>query len=422
MSRQTLFFTVFVLSPLLFSACGGGNDGRGASSPPTFSPSVLSKSANKTVVKALNLGTQGVSIRQALPAVLPASGGSESVVIESRFKGNSPDRSDIAEILEAVRQFKAAAGSNAVTIFQAVTPIPFQQSCGSGFTDDNNTPNDGSDDSFQISLNCSGFGAGGGSSASGSFSAGPKYNADGILTHYEFAYTNYTLSNSFAMMDNQNGRRIGTSTETSSRNGTVLLDVAPGNCFRGSVFENVAGTFNLSGIDRRDADGDGFDEVNETFALTDLVITITETEEDCANGPVTVTINGTDAFTDYNDASRSITSVFTDVQLVMTPSTRNMNGIPTKGFEHSLSGTMTVTSPNFCVDATHTISTETPFFVANGASCAVQGKQLLTNTSSAEVTAVTATPEGGLDIDIGNDGSIEQNFTDCKEAIVCTTP
>jgi len=402
-------------------SCGGGGS-NGASPAPSFSPSVLTKSASNTVIAALTLGTQGISERQVLPQVLPLTEGSVST--ETRFKGEEPSGSlsDIARIFQEVQKFKSVAGSKSYKVFQTITPVAFQQSCGSGFSDDNNTPDDTSDDSFQISLNCSGFGAGKGASASGSFSSTPVYTS-GVITHYQFLYGNYALTNKQSVQLNQNQPGSGISTETSSRNGSVLLDVAAqGTCFRGSAFENTAGTFNLSGIYRRDSDGDNIFEVDEEFALTNLVITIAETPA-CTAGPVTITMNGTRSFTDHFDPTRSTASTFNNVQLVVTPTKRSINGILTNGFDYSLSGGMTVSTPNTtvpCLNASHTINTETPFFVAVGASCAVLGKQLLTNTTSGEITAVTATPAGGLDVDVGNDGLIEQNFVTCREAAVCT--
>lgn len=420
MKRHYLSLVLFVLIPSFLSACGSGGGSSPTASVP-LSPSVVTKSASSAVIRALTLGGEGVTVRTTL--LLPVTAGSESVVIESRAKV-SPGMSDVAQIFEEVQRFKGLSPSVSGRIFRVGTEgsIPFQQSCGSGNISHNGTPNDTSDDSFSITLSCSGFGADQGSTASGSFSSGPKRDANNVIEAYELIYGSYFVLNTFAINDFQNGSRIGTSTESSSRNGTILLDVAPGNCFRGSAFENVAGTFNITGTDRRDSDGDGLFELDEAYALTNLVISIAETPA-CANGPVTITLNGTQSFTNFNDASLNTSSTFNNVELIITPTTKLINGIiSTKGFENSLSGTMTVSSGALCVNSTHSIVTETPFFTANGASCAVLGKQLLTNTTSGQVVAVSATAVGGLDVDVGNDGIIEDNFADCKKATVCTTP
>lgn len=423
MKRHYISFVLLVFVPFFLSACGSG--GGSSPAPATgapLSPSVLTKSASNAVIKALTLGAEGVDVRTTL--LLPVTEGSQSVVIESRAKAGSENLSDIARIFEKVQTFRASSTSAAASekIFQVGKEgsIPFQQSCGSGSISHNGTPNDTSDDSFSISLSCSGFGAGMGSTASGSFSSGPII-VNNVIEQYALTYGSYFVRNTFAINDFQGGRRIGTSTESSSRDGTILLDIAPGNCFRGSAFENVAGTFNITGTDRRDSDGDGLFEMDEAYVLSNFVISIAETPA-CANGPVTMTLNGTQSFTNLNDAELSTSATFNNVQLIITPTTKSINGLPTRGFENSLSGTMTVTSGTFCVSSTHSIVTETPFFTANGVSCAILGKQLLTNTTSGQVVSVSATAVGGLDIDVGNDGSIEDNFSDCKKAIVCTDP
>ncbi|MEC4678204.1 MAG: hypothetical protein VST69_05565, partial [Nitrospirota bacterium] len=389
MKRHYIFFISFFFIPFFLLACGGG--GGGSSTPPGLAPSLLTKSTSSAVIKALTLGTEGVNVRQTL--VLPVTEGSESIVIESRLKGDiAPNLSDIARIFEEVQKFKASSPSAAASekIFRVGTEgtIPFVQSCGSGSISHNGTPNDTSDDSFSITLNCSGFGAGLGSSASGSFSSGP-IKVNNVITQYRLFYNNYSIVNKFAINNFQGGSRIGTSTESSFRNGEILLDVAPGNCFRGSGFENVAGSFNVTGTDQRDSDGDGLFELDEAYALTNFVISIAETPA-CANGPVTMTLNGTQSFTNNNNAELSSSFTFNNVQLTITPTTKLINGLSTKGFENSLSGTMTITSGTFCVNSTHNITTETPFFTANGVSCAILGKQLLTNTSSGELVAVSA--------------------------------
>lgn len=420
MRRHYILFISFFFIPFFFLACGGG--GGGSSAPPGLAPSLLTKSTSSAVIKALTLGTEGVSVRQTL--VLPVTDGSEPIVIESRLKGDSsPNLSDIARIFEEVQKFKVSSPSIAASekIFRVGEVVtPFVQSCGSATVNHNGTPNDTSDDSFLITLDCSGFGAGLGSSASGSFSSGP-IKVNNVITQYRLFYNNYRILNKITINDFQGGTPIGSSTESSFRNGEILLDVAPGNCFRGSGFENVAGSFNITGTDQRDSDGDGLFELDEAYALTNFVISIAETPA-CANGPVTMTLNGTQSFTNNNNAELSSSFTFNNVQLTITPTTKLINGLSTKGFENSLSGIMTITSGTFCVNSTHSITTETPFFTANGVSCAILGKQLLTNTSSGEVVAVSATAVGGLDIDVGNDGTVEDTFTDCKETTVCTAP
>ena len=282
MKRLYLSFISLVFLMPLLSACGSGG-GSSPASPAALSPSVFTKSASSAVVRALTLGVEGVNVQTTL--LLPVTEGSESVVIESRAKAGSENLSDIARIFEKVQKFKASSSPVPEKIFQVGKEgaIPFQQSCGSGTINHNGTPNDTSDDSFSISLNCNGFGAGMGSTASGFFSAGPV-KVNNVIVQYQLTYGSYFVRNTFAINDFQGGNRIGTSTESSSRNGTILLDIAPGNCFRGSAFENVAGTFNITGTDRRDSDGDGSFELDEAYALTNLVISIAETPA-CANQP-----------------------------------------------------------------------------------------------------------------------------------------
>ncbi|MFQ5589137.1 MAG: hypothetical protein ACE5F7_09890, partial [Nitrospiria bacterium] len=135
--------------------------------------------------------------------------------------------------------------------------------------------------------------------------------------------------------------------------------------------------------------------------------------------PVTITMNGTSSFTDHANPSKSTSSTFNNVVITVTPTSKIINTEEVFGHDYSHSGTITVSSPNTCLNGAFSLNTETPFFIPNNRSCAILGKQLMTDTVTGQVSAVLATATGGIDVDEGNDGVIEQRFTDCKDAEVC---
>ncbi len=422
MKHRLFWGIVFFISIPLLSACGrsGGDE---TPPPANLAPTVLTKSAAHTAITALSLAQEGITI-DAMP--LPSWLGSERIV--TRFKSETPELNLITQLHNEVQKFKSVPPNQSAKTFNTVTPIPFEQACGTGTTDDADTPQDSTDDSFSISLSCNpGLNPGGGGVAFGQFSAGPTRDTngniirhpDGSVVQYRFAYNNYTLTNFFVVQQNQNGPLTNlVSTHSNSRNGTILLDVAPGNCFRRTIFENTAGTFNLSGVQRRDNDGDGFFEIDQEFALSNLVVSIAETEL-CAAGPITITINGTSSFTDNADPSKSVSSTFNNVVITVTPASKAINTKETLGHDFTQNGEISVSSANNCLNGTFGLSTETPFFVPLNQACAILGKHLMTDTTGLE-TAVLATVSGGIEVDKGNDGTIEQIFSDCREAEICS--
>ncbi|GEM_PF-3480478 len=203
------------------------------------------------------------------------------------------------------------------------------------------------------------------------------------------------------------------------RNGTIIFPIGTYDCAAANAVSNREGIYNISGSDRLNVDGNKFEqmEIDESF-VNNFTILLSESQApDCV---VTFTINGRREFTDNLNPEKSFVADYDNVQLSIARTSRTINGIPTLGDDVIQSGTVTITAP--CSNGTFTLSTEAgnPFFVPDGSKCAVLGKHLVTDTVNNIVTAVMATPAGGIDVDRGNDGSVEQTFVDCRDAIICT--
>ncbi len=176
---------------------------------------------------------------------------------------------------------------------------------------------------------------------------------------------------------------------------------------------------NATGYDKEDKTGDGTFEVNESWAFTDLTMTVTEAHAAapaCTPGATTFTLNGGMNSTDNVNGDDSFSATFTTFQMVLTPTTRNS----VAGEALSLSGTIAITSS--CASGTFTISTpagQEPFFPDTSEDdCPIDGRFLV--ASGGTTTAVIFTSTGGVQIDEGNNGSVDASFADCDAAEVCT--
>ncbi|MGB3942111.1 MAG: hypothetical protein WBK96_11525 [Candidatus Manganitrophaceae bacterium] len=202
-------------------------------------------------------------------------------------------------------------------------------------------------------------------------------------------------------------------------NGTIAFSGTDVDCNGESFLEDGTLTVNVTGYDKEDETGDGTFEINESFTFTDLTMTITEAHTvapACTPGVATLTLNGGMNSTDNVNGDDSFSATFTTFQMVLTPTTRNS----VVGETLSLSGTIAITSS--CANGTFTISTpvgQEPFVPDNSEDdCLTDGRFFV--ASGGTTTAVIFTSTGGVQIDEGNNGSVDASFADCDAAEVCT--
>jgi hypothetical protein len=115
------------------------------------------------------------------------------------------------------------------------------------------------------------------------------------------------------------------------------------------------------------------------------------------------------------DAVNSETAKFSNFTVTFSPTT--VNGV--KGETEVYSGSISITT-NCLVETTFTISTVVPIFYPDGdVDCPTAGKILV--TGGGVTSAVTFTASGGVQIDEGNNGTTDKDFSDCDDADVCKT-
>lgn len=367
---------------LFIYGCGGGGGGGGGNNAPNAAPAAQAAgSASKAVSTALNLATAGMN--GTVPSL--KAGGSASI-------------GDEAQVSKALKAFKATVANRKK--LQTVTPgdpVPCEVD-GDVTTsiDDNDTPLNSLDDTTTTTYNnCSD-------------SEGTVTNGSLVMTLgadlFSFNYNDYVIRTTFS----------GAVSETVFDGGFSFQSTS-GDC----GMESATMTDDLTFTTKFDQAGDGTFEVNSAFAI-DLTMVIAQVfAEDCTPEATTLTLNGGTTSTNNVDSESDVVT-FTDFTMVMTPDTREINGVETDGDTLSLNGTIEISSS--CTDATtFTISTpegEEPFMPENG-DCPVDGRFIITNGGN--TVAVIYTSTGGVQIDEGNNGSIDDSFASCDDAEgICT--
>ena len=178
----------------------------------------------------------------------------------------------------------------------------------------------------------------------------------------------------------------------------------------------TAGKMSISATESeyKDEDRIGTAEVNEVYTMTNFIATIAEefNKATCALIKETFVANGKIDFTDklVPSGENNFSATLTNFTSVITPATGGEN--------ETLTGTVAVTTN--CENGTFEISTVTPLFFSNNAGsddCPTAGKILV--TGGGVTSAVTFTVLGGVEIDEGDNGTIDKTFADCDDADVC---
>jgi hypothetical protein len=374
-------FGMLVSLVFLIHGCGGGGGGGGGgNNNQNAAPAAQAAgSASKAVSTALNLATAGMN--GTTPPLTLKPGGSASV-------------SDAAQVNKALKAFKSAVTNrNKLQTITPGTPIPCSVSGDIlPSTDDNDTPENSLDDkTITTYRECVD-------------SEGTVTNGSLTMTlggnPFSFDYDNYVIRTTFS----------GAVSETVIDGGLSFGSVdGPCGMLSGTMTDNFTVT------NKFDQTGDGTFEVNSSFA-TNMTMTLAQVfaEEDCTLESTTLTFNGGTTSTSSVNSQNDVVT-FTDFTMVLTPETRVIDGVETDGDTLSLNGTIEISSS--CTDdTTFTISTpagEEPFVPEDG-SCPVDGRFIITNGNN--TVAVIYTSTGGVQIDEGNDGSIDDTFAGCNDA------
>lgn len=157
-----------------------------------------------------------------------------------------------------------------------------------------------------------------------------------------------------------------------------------------------------------------------TLKATDLtqVITVAAYDTDCITPTdITLTENGGIQFTDHLDATNNTSMTVSGLVMHSVTST---NTASQKILTTSLNGSMTVTSP--CFTGSLTFATAEDIvevldpLTGEADGCPIAGKLVI---SGSMVGTVKYTSTGGVQIDNGNDGTVDQSFDSCEDADVC---
>lgn len=159
---------------------------------------------------------------------------------------------------------------------------------------------------------------------------------------------------------------------------------------------------------------------DDTLKATGLtqVITVAAYDADCITPTdLTLTENGAIQFTDHLDPTNNTSMTVSGLVLHSVTST---NTASQKILTTTLSGSMTVTSPCFTGSITfatveNIVEVLDPV-TEEADGCPIAGKLVI---SGSVVGTVTYTSTGGVQIDSGSDGTVDQTFESCEDADVC---
>lgn len=180
-------------------------------------------------------------------------------------------------------------------------------------------------------------------------------------------------------------------------------------------------TMSMTGEFRFKSYANGILISDDTLKATSLneVITVAAYDTDCITPTdINLTENGAIQFTDNLDATNNTSMTVSGFVMRSVTST---NAASQKILTTSLSGSMTVTSPCFTGSLTF-VTVENIVEVIDPTSkevedCPIAGKLAL---SGSVVGTVRYTATGGVEIDNGSDGTVDQTFKSCEDANICS--
>lgn len=177
-------------------------------------------------------------------------------------------------------------------------------------------------------------------------------------------------------------------------------------------------TVTVSGTDHQkvDQDRDGAWDIDIAESKTDFVTEAKIESFDsatCLPNKLALSVVGKSARVDNLKADQTLTmeaSADNPITLVVEDTQRN----GAAGQLITVNGSPTMTTP--CSTAKVTVTTLAPIFLAATEACATEGAVRITGAKS---TSIAFTSTGGVNIDTGDDGSIDESFPSCSSASIC---
>ncbi len=386
--KQEQFGSVLIIVFIfLLVSCGGEDSGN------------REREAGLTSAAALKSAFNGFDIALSSDAESPPEKASFGKVALSDL--NDPEKLlYLFELFNDSFNTRRTKGLEAVTVGQAGCPLGGTRIVT---LNDQGTV-EKTDDSFTFTdENCAGTEDGKTFFLDGTFFFEPLPNG------YRKVYINYR-----ARVTESSGR-----TTELLNNGIIKVTGNAVPCGDKLIVETATLSINLTGAGRLEETGDGTLERNESFAMEHFTMVASgqySAAPDCLPTATTFTLSGGMSSTDHLNSENNFSSTFRDLEMTITR-VRSVEGAGRTGSGMRLSGAIEVDSR--CTVGAFTLSTpaDAPLFFPRGQSCAIEGRILITEDNA--TTAVIATEGGGIQVDNGNDGIIEEVFPDCKEAKTC---
>ncbi len=165
----------------------------------------------------------------------------------------------------------------------------------------------------------------------------------------------------------------------------------------------VDGTYSVRGDEDEDGTVDyDFTVQNRAFQFVTVVNAL---DPGCEPTDVTVTVTGGLDFTDNLTSLTYSMDFSTADPLVMNEVTA------AGGMNITISGTFTLNTT--CFSGTVTVETTAPIFIPDGADCPTAGVLVVTGDLTG---TITFTPSGGVEVDNGSDGTVDETYASCEEA------
>lgn len=190
-------------------------------------------------------------------------------------------------------------------------------------------------------------------------------------------------------------------------------------CNGGSNVGYSNSTMNMTGEFRiKEYLASGVASTDRTLKAANLseVVAVKSDPNNCMPTDITVTENGSIELADHLNSADSMSMKATNLVMHSVESTNTaMQQILTM----SLTGTMDVTSSCFSSSLTFATVENIVYMLDDGEidSCPIAGKLAI---SGSVVSTIKFTATGGVEIDLGSDGTVDQTFKRCEEAGLCS--
>ncbi len=409
--NQGMTLGILLSAGLLVSACGGGSSGSASTPANGKASSAATKSAVNT------FGASGSGTGANKPSL--KSDGNVENDAKSIRKG--------IEVLKAGLQGKG--GRQKALGAPLTTPENCVSGSGSSTYENNNTAETSDDTITETYVNCD------------------KTNSDGNIERKNgtsvFTFTSTGFNMTFTNFEESEIR------PASGPTSEIVLDYEKTNgefVMSGGTLVSCAGSLtnpddddiflnaavitlnNFTEEEKEDENADGVLDKHEIFSANGFTMTISDTfvEADCSLTQETLVLNGTTSFADQLNANSDDNYSATFANYTITMVERKTNGVVV-GEEVTLSGTVTIVS--LCANGTYTVVTTQALFFPNDEECPTEGKLEVSGGGSTSLVVVN--PDGSVDFDDNNNGTIEndddgiaepgedKHFDTCDDADVC---